>query len=88
MFSTRGKITSFLKRIDEAKHLKQGVAANHLEVEVASIRMVRIQSRDLAEAEELLAEVASWPEERVERLPKFYQEKAQEYRRLANGGED
>jgi hypothetical protein len=41
----------------------------------------------LYEAEELLEEVASWPEERIEQLPKFYRNKAQEYRRLANKGD-
>ena len=49
--------------------------------------MTRIRSKDLLEAEELLAEVASWPDARVERLPKLYREKAREYRRLANSGE-
>jgi hypothetical protein len=49
--------------------------------------MARIRSRDLYEAEELLAEVASWSDDRVERLPKLYREKAREYRRLANQGE-
>lgn len=49
--------------------------------------MGRIRARDLYEAEELLAEVASWPDDRIERLPKFYREKAREYRRLANSGE-
>lgn len=49
--------------------------------------MTRIQSRDLYEAEELLAEVASWSEDRIERLPKLYREKAREYQRLANGGD-
>ena len=49
--------------------------------------MARICSRDLYEAEELLAEVASWPDDRIERLPRLYQKKAREYQRLANSGE-
>lgn len=49
--------------------------------------MTRIRSHDLYEAEELLAEIASWSDERVERLPKLYQEKAREYRQQANRGE-
>ena len=49
--------------------------------------MVRVRSEDLLEAEELLEEVASWPDDRIERLPKLYREKACEYRRLANSGE-
>lgn len=49
--------------------------------------MARIRSRELYEAEELLAEVASWPDEQIERLPQFYREKAREYRRLTNGGD-
>ena len=49
--------------------------------------MDRIRSSDLYEAEELLEEVASWSEERVEQLPKLYREKACEYRRLANNGD-
>jgi hypothetical protein len=49
--------------------------------------MARIRSRDLAEAEALLEEVASWSDERIERLPKFYREKARKYRQLVNSGE-
>lgn len=49
--------------------------------------MAPIRSKDLLEVEELLDEVASWPDERIDRLPKLYQEKAREYRRLANSGE-
>lgn len=49
--------------------------------------MVRIGSKELYEAEELLAELASWSEEEIEQLPRFYREKAHEYRRLANSGE-
>lgn len=49
--------------------------------------MARIQSQEVYEAEELLAEVASWPDDRIEQLPKLYREKAQKYRRLANSGE-
>jgi len=43
--------------------------------------MTRVLPRELAEAEELLDEVDSWSEEEVEELPKFYREKAKEYRR-------
>jgi len=50
--------------------------------------MARVLSRDIFEAEELLEEVQSWSEEEVEQLPRFYREKAREYRRLANGGEE
>lgn len=49
--------------------------------------MSRIRSHDLAEAEELLEEVESWSEKRVKQLPKFYREKAREYRQLMNGVE-
>ena len=49
--------------------------------------MARIRSRELYEAEELLEEVASWSDDRIERLPRLYREKAREYRRLANSGE-
>lgn len=49
--------------------------------------MSRILPRETYEAEKLLAEIHSWTEEEVERLPKFYREKAREYRRLTNKGE-
>lgn len=49
--------------------------------------MVRIRTKRLFEAEELLEEVASWSEEEVEALPRFYREKAREYRRLVKDGE-
>jgi hypothetical protein len=49
--------------------------------------MVHIRSKELYEAEELLAELASWSNEEIEQLPKFYREKARAYRRLANNGE-
>ena len=49
--------------------------------------MTRIQSGKLYEAEELLEEVAAWPDDEVETLPRFYREKAREYRRLVNSGE-
>jgi hypothetical protein len=48
---------------------------------------MRILPRDLSEAEELLAEVQSWSEEELEALPKFYREKAREFRQLTNPGE-
>lgn len=50
--------------------------------------MVRIRSKELAEAENLLANVCSWPEAEVDALPRFYREKAREYRGLANRGAD
>lgn len=50
--------------------------------------MVRIHSKELAEAEDLLAEVRSWSEAEIDALPRFYREKAQEYRQLANNGAD
>lgn len=49
--------------------------------------MARVTSKDIAKAEELLEEILSWSEEEVERLPKFYREKAREYRRQAKRGE-
>ncbi|MDZ7688602.1 MAG: hypothetical protein U5J64_07770 [Halobacteriales archaeon] len=36
------------------------------------------------EAEQLLEEIDSWSEEEIEELPRFYSEKAREYRRLTN----
>ena len=47
------------------------------------VLMVRSRIQDLHEAEALLEEISSWSEERVEQLPKFYREKAQEYRDIA-----
>lgn len=49
--------------------------------------MGRIAASQVFEAEELLAEIRSWSEEEVEELPKLYQEKAREFRRLTNPGE-
>lgn len=49
--------------------------------------MVRVRTKQVFEAEELLEEVASWSEEEVEALPQFYREKAKEYRRLVKDGE-
>ena len=45
--------------------------------------MPRVGSRDLFEAEELLEEVRSWSDDEVEALPRFYREKAEEYRRAS-----
>lgn len=45
------------------------------------------QAKRLAEAAELLEEIRSWSEERIERLPELYQEKAREYQRHAKGGD-
>lgn len=41
----------------------------------------------LAEAEELLEQVASWSEAEIEQLPKLYRERAREYRGLLQSGE-
>ncbi|MXR52397.1 hypothetical protein GRX03_12380 [Halovenus sp. WSH3] len=46
-----------------------------------------IKSSEFKEAEELLEEVESWSEEEVEELPKFYREKAREYREWKPGEE-
>ncbi len=43
---------------------------------------MQIRSRELYEAEKLLEKVESWPEDEVEELPRFYREKAREYRQL------
>jgi hypothetical protein len=40
--------------------------------------MGRIISKELAEAEKLLAELCSWSEEEIQELPRFYREKARE----------
>jgi hypothetical protein len=50
--------------------------------------MGRVLSRDCFEAEELLERVQSWSEEEVEALPGLYREKAREYRRLLQQGEE
>ena len=50
--------------------------------------MSRVLPRDLHEAEQLLQELRSWTDEEIEELPKFYSEKAREYRRLTNIGEE
>lgn len=49
--------------------------------------MARIASKLVFEAEELLEEVLNWNEEEIENLPRFYRDKAKEYRRLANSGD-
>lgn len=43
---------------------------------------MQMRSRDLHEAEQLLEAVQSWTEDEVEELPRFYREKAREYRQL------
>lgn len=48
--------------------------------------MAQIRSKEATEAAELIVEVCSWTEDEVNALPRFYQEKAIEYRRLANTG--
>ena len=50
--------------------------------------MSRSLSADLHKAEELLKEVRSWSEEEVEELPRFYRERAREFRRLMQSGEE
>jgi hypothetical protein len=42
----------------------------------------------IAEAEELLDEVESWSEEELDELPKLYRDRAKEYRRLLQDGEE
>lgn len=49
---------------------------------------MRIGSRDLSEAEDLLKTVAAWSDDDLAALPPLYQEKARAYRRLQNPGED
>ena len=49
--------------------------------------MGRIAASEVFEAEELLHEVSSWSDEEIEELPKFYREKAREFRILTNSGE-
>lgn len=49
--------------------------------------MSRVHSQEVAEAEELILEMCSWTETEVNTLPKFYQKKAEAYRRLANCGD-
>lgn len=50
--------------------------------------MVRILPRDLEEAAALLREVSSWSEEEIRELPRFYREKAREYRQLTQPGQE
>jgi hypothetical protein len=50
--------------------------------------MTRVASSEVFEAEELLNEIESWSEEEIEELPKLYRQKAREYRRLGNRGEE
>jgi hypothetical protein len=47
---------------------------------------MRVLSKKLAEAEDLISEVNSWSNEEVEELPKFYREKAKEYRDATESG--
>ncbi|WP_165857785.1 hypothetical protein [Halonotius pteroides] len=49
--------------------------------------MSRVAASEVFEAEDLLEKVDSWSEEEIEELPKFYREKAREYRGLTNSGE-
>jgi len=49
--------------------------------------MSRLIPADVKEAEQLLERVQSWSDEEVDQLPKFYREKAERYRELANKGE-
>ncbi|MCX2819489.1 hypothetical protein EGH25_09020 [Haladaptatus sp. F3-133] len=41
---------------------------------------MRLLTRELNEAEQLLEELESWSEEEIEELPRFYSEKAKELR--------
>lgn len=50
--------------------------------------MDRVAASEVFEAEELLEEVNSWSKEEVDELPKFYREKAREYRQLTNLGQE
>ncbi|QUJ71955.1 hypothetical protein [Haloarcula marismortui] len=46
-----------------------------------------VSPSQIMEAEELLEKLESWSEEEIEELPKLYQERAREYRRLVQNGE-
>jgi hypothetical protein len=48
----------------------------------------KIRSKQYFEAEQLLEEISSWSEDEVEGLPRLYREKAREFRRLANTGQE
>lgn len=48
----------------------------------------RVLTRDLSEAEQLIEEISSWSEDEIEGLPRLYREKAREFRRLANTGQE
>jgi hypothetical protein len=50
--------------------------------------MSRIPSSEVFEAEDLLEEVESWSNKEIEELPKFYMEKAKEFRSLTNSGQE
>ena len=50
--------------------------------------MSRVQPSEVFEAEDLSAEIASWSDDEIEELPKFYREKAKEYRRLTNSSQE
>ena len=49
--------------------------------------MTRVRSKTLHEAEKLLAEVATWSDDEIDTLPRLYQERAREYRRLLKSGQ-
>ena len=67
---------------------KRGVASEQKSSFYYIYLMNRVQPSEVFEAEELLAEIASWSEDEIEELPKFYREKAREYRRLTNSSEE
>jgi hypothetical protein len=48
--------------------------------------MSRVTSSEVLEAEELLEKIESWSQSEVEELPKLYREKAKEFRRLKQQG--
>lgn len=50
--------------------------------------MNRVMSSKVFEAEELLDEIESWDEEEIKELPELYQNKAEEFRKLRNHGQE
>lgn len=50
--------------------------------------MVSLRPDELEEAASLLREVTSWSDDEIEELPKLYREKAREYRRLLQPGQE
>lgn len=50
-------------------------------------QMTHVPLHHLAEADELLTEVASWSDNEIQTLPKFYRERAHRYQQLRNSGD-